>query len=155
VGITRLFGRLGCREPRSTDNWSLSALFLMLFLKDMLRKDVHIGSMIRAIFLKRKKERNLTVDQFARALGCDRGRIYPLFRSKSIDTDLLVKISIILDHHFLLEYLEDNPSVIYFVFAEVDSLKMSEMIVDPSIKIIKTWKSVVNSQQKCCKFATK
>jgi len=105
----------------------------------MLKRDVDIGSVIRKVF----RERGMTVKQFADALGCHRTRIYPIFESRSIDTDLLVRISKILDYPFLLEYFEkDAPVMIYLVLTEVDKSKMVEMLDDPSLKIIKTWSSV-------------
>lgn len=93
----------------------------------MFRKNIIIGDVIRRVYLERKKTEKLTITQFAQALGCDRTHIYPIFDSKSIDTDLLIRISKILDYPFLLEYFEDEaPIVTYLVLAEVDKTKMEK-----------------------------
>lgn len=41
-----------------------------------------------------------TVTWFARRLSCDRSNIYRMFQKNSIDTDLLLRISLLLDHDF-------------------------------------------------------
>ena len=45
-----------------------------------------------------KQERSIT--WFARKLSCDRSNIYRLFQKESIDTNLLVRISILLGKDF-------------------------------------------------------
>lgn len=56
----------------------------------------HIGQLIRQEL--RRQERS--VAWFARQLSCDRSNIYRIFQKKSIDTYLLVRISIILQYNF-------------------------------------------------------
>ena len=51
----------------------------------------HIGQLIRQEL--RRQERS--VAWFARQLSCDRSNIYRIFQKESIDTYLLVRISII------------------------------------------------------------
>jgi hypothetical protein len=64
---------------------------------------VHIGSIIKKIF----DERGESVSWFAKQLYCDRTNIYSIFKRESIDTALLVKISIILDYDFFQHYSQD------------------------------------------------
>ena len=95
----------------------------------MLKKDIHIGSIVRKVYLERKKTRKITVKQFAQAVGRDRSRIYEIFEDKSIDIDLLINISMELDYNFLLEYFEeDKLSRCYLVIAEGNSLIMGKML---------------------------
>lgn len=47
-----------------------------------------------------------TVTWFARRLSCDRSNIYRMFQKNSIDTDLLLRISILLDHDFFQDLSE-------------------------------------------------
>jgi hypothetical protein len=85
----------------------------------------------------------MKIISFARELGCDRSRIYFIFRNKSIDTELLSRISKILNYNFFLEYLEDKkPHKDYLIIAEVDCSKIEEMKSDPSVKIIMSITSV-------------
>ena len=64
---------------------------------------VHIGSIIK----KRFDEQGLSASWFAKQLCCDRTNIYSIFKRESIDTILLVKISIILKHDFFKYYSND------------------------------------------------
>lgn len=58
---------------------------------------MHIGQQIEKIF----REQGRKVSWFADKLCCDRRNIYKIFERESIDTALLVRISIVLDHDFL------------------------------------------------------
>lgn len=60
-------------------------------------KNIHIGQIIDA----RIKECGMTYAQFARRLCVERTTIYNLIRSKSIDTERLMRIGKILDFDFL------------------------------------------------------
>ena len=61
---------------------------------------VNIGEIIKEEL--RKQERS--VAWFARKLYCDRSNVYDIFKRKSIDTDLLLRISIILNRDFFKLY---------------------------------------------------
>ena len=65
----------------------------------MFYDDIHIGKIIQFVF----NQSGLSVSQFARLLGLQRTRIYNIFESKTIDTDLLCKISDALHYDFLTE----------------------------------------------------
>ncbi len=64
---------------------------------------VHIGQVIQEEI--RKQER--TVSWFAQQLFCDRSNVYKIFKKESIDSALLVRISIILKRDFFQLYSED------------------------------------------------
>ena len=64
---------------------------------------IHIGSIIK----KRFDEQGLSVSGFAKQLCCDRTNVYSIFKRESIDTALLVKISLILKHDFFKYYSND------------------------------------------------
>ena len=49
-----------------------------------------------------RQERGIT--WFARKLACDRSNIYRIFDKESIDTGLLLRISLILQRDFFLDY---------------------------------------------------
>ena len=69
---------------------------------------IHIGSLIEQEL--RKQER--LVAWFARKLHCDPSNVYKIFKKQSIDTQLLVNISAILQHDFFLYYINkvESPS---------------------------------------------
>lgn len=59
-----------------------------------------------------KQERSVT--WFARKLSCDRSNIYRLFQKESIDTNLLVRISILLGKDFfsdLSDYVKEKEQL--------------------------------------------
>jgi len=65
----------------------------------MYYDEIHIGKKIQFVF----NQSGLSVSQFARMLGVQRTRIYTILESKTIDTDLLCKISDVLHYDFLTE----------------------------------------------------
>lgn len=52
---------------------------------------------------QRMEQRGTSVKWFARQLCCERTNVYSIYRRRSIDTALLVKISRILEYDFLAE----------------------------------------------------
>ena len=83
-----------------------------------MHHDTHIGRKIQSVF----NQSGLTVSQFARLLEIQRTRIYGIFNSKTLDIDLICKISDVLHYDFIAEYLrerEENPTVINIQFQVV------------------------------------
>ena len=80
--------------------------------KDMENSKVHIGKLVKSVF----DGSGLTVAELARRLHCERTNVYTIFRRRSIDVELLARLSKILDHNFLndamrLYGLSSTPSV--------------------------------------------
>lgn len=67
---------------------------------------IHIGQIIEAEL--HKQERSVT--WFANKLYCDRTNVYKIFKRGSLDSDLLLRISIILKHNFFIYYLQELES---------------------------------------------
>ena len=61
---------------------------------------MHIGKLIK----KKVTEKGMTVVSFASRLSCTRVNAYKIFSKKSIDTDMLTRISIILEYDFFRLY---------------------------------------------------
>lgn len=64
---------------------------------------IHIGNIIKKQF----EEQAISVSLFAEQLCCDRTNIYSIFNRERIDTKLLKKISIALNHDFFKYYSEE------------------------------------------------
>ena len=64
---------------------------------------IHIGKLIEQEL--RSQER--TVSWFARKLYCERTNVYDIFKRRSIDTQMLLRISIILEHNFFRYYQKE------------------------------------------------
>ncbi|MCL2246354.1 MAG: helix-turn-helix domain-containing protein [Lentimicrobiaceae bacterium] len=65
----------------------------------MYYNEIHIGEKIQHVF----QQSGLTISQFARLLELQRTRVYNIFESKTIDIDLLFKISDVLYYDFISE----------------------------------------------------
>ena len=96
----------------------------------MYYDEIHIGKKIQFIFT----QSGLTVSQFARMLELQRTRVYTIFESKTIDINLLCKISNVLHYDFLSEvYIKkrdkqnQNPTTININFQLVSD-KLGEFI---------------------------
>lgn len=63
---------------------------------------LHIGKLIKEELERQER----TVSWFARKLYCDRSNIYKIFKRPTIDTELLLRISNILQHDFFGDYRE-------------------------------------------------
>ena len=61
---------------------------------------IHIGELIEEEL--HRQERSVT--WFAKKLCCDRTNVYKIFKKQNIDTDLLLRISQILNKDFFLTY---------------------------------------------------
>lgn len=61
---------------------------------------LHIGIEIKNELEKQER----TISWFSRKLYCDRSNVYDIFKRQSIDTELLLRISIILGRNFFLLY---------------------------------------------------
>ena len=68
-----------------------------------MNKDLYIGHIIR----QKVDESPYSIAQFAREIGHSRDSVYDLFKMKSIDIDLLCKISKVLMYNFLDLYIEE------------------------------------------------
>ena len=64
---------------------------------------MHIGNLIR----QKVKEENKTSVWLAEQLSCSRTNVYKLYDKKSIDTDILFRISSILKFDFFSIYSEE------------------------------------------------
>lgn len=63
-----------------------------------------IGEQIRLQFLKQER----SVTWFAQKLACDRTNIYRIFEKQSIDTEQLMRISVILGHNFFIDLMQET-----------------------------------------------
>ena len=64
--------------------------------------DIHIGQLIKDELERQER----SVSWFARKLYCDRSNIYKIFKRSTIDTELLMRISVVLNHDFFSDYIE-------------------------------------------------
>jgi transcriptional regulator with XRE-family HTH domain len=70
---------------------------------------VHIGKIIKETL----KSKNIDVADFAHKINYTRGNAYKIFNKKSIDTDLLFKISKVLDENLFFKYITTDEIIKY------------------------------------------
>jgi len=70
-------------------------------------KDIHIGTIIEQIF----RERGMTITEFASKIKRERTTPYDIFTRKSIDTELLIEISKVLNYDFIRNVYLDEKTV--------------------------------------------
>ena len=75
----------------------------IFFVHTVMKKKIYIGPIIK----QKLNESPYSVAQFAREIGRSRVSVYDLFKEKSIDIDLLCKISKLLRYNFLDLYIKD------------------------------------------------
>jgi hypothetical protein len=73
--------------------------FHAFFLQLNQMESIHIGNMIKAEL----KAQGRTVTWFAKAIHTDRTNVYKILSKDTIDLKLLIRISKLLHHNFLLE----------------------------------------------------
>jgi transcriptional regulator with XRE-family HTH domain len=68
-------------------------------------QNIHIGSIIKEVLTKK----SMTVTEFGNKINRERTTVYDIFSRKSIDIDLLIQISNVLDYDFIHEvYFPQN-----------------------------------------------
>lgn len=106
-------------------------------------KNIYIGNIIR----RKVEESGLSIAEFASRINRTRPTAYDIFSRKSIDVDLLLCISEVLDYNFLKEvYLEneeqgqsDNPvpqKLHYIIGVEVDEQRLQQFTADAEYQVL-------------------
>lgn len=89
---------------------------------------IHIGNKIKEIF----DTKDLTVSEFARRIDTSRENVYGIFKRKSIDTNLLIKISDVLDHNFFQYFIRKEE-----IYPEVENLSKRLEASEKEIQYLK------------------
>lgn len=90
---------------------------------------IHIGEEIKKVFDKR----GLTKEKFAEMINCHRTNVYDIFSRKTIDIELLIRISNALDYDFIhkfyyprhSEYMGMQPIILTI---QIDQLQFMELM---------------------------
>lgn len=65
---------------------------------------IHIGKLIESELHRQER----SVAWFAKNLYCDRTNVYHIFKRQSLDTELLLRISQLLNHDFFIYYSRET-----------------------------------------------
>jgi len=69
-------------------------------------KNIHIGSIIE----QKVKESSMSNKEFAKRINYERSNVYHIFKQKSIDSELLIRISEVLNFDFYNEIYLDKKT---------------------------------------------
>ena len=70
------------------------------FFMEQPYDEIHIGRIIQM----QLKAQGRSVKWFAEQIPCTRNHLYKIFRSSSLHTDLLLRISVVLNYNFFKHY---------------------------------------------------
>ena len=74
------------------------------FYNNMAVFNLHIGQLIKTVF----ERSGMSVSEFARQLNCERTNVYTIFKRRTIDVELLVNISKVLEYNFFEDVLKET-----------------------------------------------
>ncbi|MEE1092542.1 MAG: XRE family transcriptional regulator [Prevotella sp.] len=87
---------------------------------------MHIGNRIQEVMLSKEKSARWLAEQ----IPCERTNIYKIFRRGSIDTKLLKRISVILEHDFFkelsAEIFSENGMIIESANTEIEDTELEQ-----------------------------
>jgi predicted transcriptional regulator len=87
--------------------------------------NIHIGNIIK----EKLVEKSMTVTDFAHSIDRERTTVYDIFERKSIDIELLIKISQVLDYDFVHNvYFPDiSPKTQIIIEADRDDFDVLDL----------------------------
>lgn len=68
-----------------------------------MEEKFHLGHRIKTVF----EQKQMSVSEFARQIHCERTNVYTIFNRTTIDTDLLARISRVLEYNFLEDVMNE------------------------------------------------
>lgn len=99
-------------------------------------KNIHIGEIIKQKF----EESQMSAADFARQIHHARSTVYDIFRRKSIDIDLLLRISEVLEYNFIEKvYLHPAYPVArrrYYLAVEIDECFLPQLDREGKISLL-------------------
>lgn len=100
-------------------------------------KNIHIGKLIKE---RLKEKADMTVSEFAKRINRTHSTVYDIFDRKSIDIDLLLKISEVLQYDFIKNvYLEQTSSELpprYYLAVEIDEADLISSKLDKQMYML-------------------
>jgi len=109
----------------------VSLRFVVFKLRQTMQ-NIHVGEMIK----QKVKERGIKITDFAQAIHCNRNNVYSIYRRKSIDIELLLRISKVLQYDFINEICnKDTEEKKYFVLLETNRQQLEQISKLPDVCI--------------------
>ena len=107
--------------------------------------NLHIGQLVKTVFDKS----GMSVAEFARQINCERTNVYTIFRRRTIDVELLVRISYILEHNFLDDVMQLTGLRTQFSPSLNLNISFDNRTADETEAVMKRLESIVASLADC------
>ena len=78
-------------------------IFLQQRTEIGMEEKFHLGHKIKTVF----EQKQMSVSEFARQIHCERTNVYTIFNRTTIDTDLLARISRVLEYNFFEDVMNE------------------------------------------------
>ncbi|MDR1161970.1 MAG: hypothetical protein LBK45_06485 [Tannerellaceae bacterium] len=95
-----------------------------------MNKQAHIGKIIS----EKLKEKGIKVKEFAALICCERANAYKILKRKSLDTDLLCKISDVIDYDFFAEFSDKNKKLNEKNYITLSIVKNQDLFIEIDIQ---------------------
>ena len=101
-------------------------------------RDIHIGNIIE----KKLAEKSMTKTEFANRISKVRVTVYDIFERKSIDIELLISISKVLEYDFIRSvYYDEETSPTLFIAVKTNEAEIKKMeLPEAFIRFVKSKK---------------
>ena len=101
-------------------------------------RDIHIGTMIR----EKLTEKSMSITEFAAGINKERTTVYDIFERKSIDIELLISISKVLEYDFIRSvYYDEETSPTLFIAVKTNEAEIKKMeLPEAFIRFVKSKK---------------
>jgi len=103
---------------------------------------------IGKIIEEKLREKGISVSEFARRINTNRNNVYDIFRRDSIDTQLLQKISIVLDYDFFQHFLINTNILAKSLISEPKEVIELDLKVVEMEKEIQYLKELLNDKNR-------
>ena len=92
---------------------------------------MHLGKRVQEIF----QDSGLSVVEFSRRINTSRENVYSIFNRSTLDVEMLVRISEVLNHNFFLEVMPDQFKREYL--KELDQLRDRLQVLEEQTAYLK------------------
>lgn len=94
---------------------------------------VDIGEKIKEVLISKR----IPVKEFAQKINTNRNNVYHIFKRKTIDTDLLIKISEVLQFNFFIYFIDGFEKKTIKKTEDIASLKKHILTLEKEVSYLK------------------
>ena len=108
-----------------------------------MEEKFHIGHLIKQVFDTKK----MTVSEFARRIHCERTNVYTIFNRPTIDIELLVRISKVMEYNFFEDVMREYGLTAMFSPQLNIHIAMGDYSKEETDHLMKSLSKVLNEKK--------